>query len=322
MDKKMLDLYLRSLIEKNATGNNETAAADGGCLVGVEIANQIYNRMISTSSILSSALKITLNKGLTVKVPYLNDYLSVDERETAIRAYWIDEAGTKTACKPQLGSVNLELGKLVVRVPYTDELFNDRNDLVDWLVTCAGDAIRNKIEQGMLFNETESVLGIAGGGDGEIATIYTDFATTPTEAQLQAAYKLLNPLAIPGARWYVTRDCYANLSGCDYDVITREGNSMYIIGLPVEVCPWLVDSVHIMVGNFAAYGLVTRDAEKLVSDHIRFLYDESELRVVVRVAGSPITENKTINGVSNGWFVVQSDELTYSSTSSSKSSEG
>ncbi len=306
MDKKMMDMYLRGIVEKSATGNNESVAADGGNTLGLEISLEIFNRMISTSTILGQAQIVRMGKGLTVKVPYLNDYLSVNEGETAIRAYWIDEAADKTANIPQLGYVKLTLGKLVVRIPFTDELWNDRIDLVDWLITNAADSIKNKLEYAMIYG-TGAVKGIASGDtDGEKATVKSGFAIagTITEANLVAAFKLLNPLAINGARWYVSQDVYANLNSYNYDVITRDADKMYILGLEVEVCPWLDASLPIFVGNFACYCIAEKETQVKVGDQIRFLYDESELRMVYRVAGEPITEVQTIDSTDKGWFVT------------------
>lgn len=305
MEKKLADMYVRSLVNKSATGMNEATAADGGAAIGVEIAEGIYGRMVSTSSILSSAAIIPMTKGSTIKVPYINDYLSVDEREDGVRAYWIDEAGEKTISTPVLGSAQMELGKLVVRIPYTDELFNDRPDLVEWLTVAASDAIRNKLEYGMIYNDLGAVLGVAGGGDGEKATVKSGFSAVPSEAQLIAAYKLLNPLAVAGARWYVSQATYADLSAATYDVLNREEEGqMYIVGLPVEVCPWLNADLHIVLANFAGYGLAAKQAKVMVSDQLNFDTDQSEFRMVYRVAGKPITEVQEIDSTDVGYFVI------------------
>ena len=326
---KAANAYVRDMVDKSRAGIRmkdglgEQVTAAGAELIGTEIASEIYNRMQSTSTIYGSATHVQMRgQGAKMGIPWLNDYLATDvdnklgESPKGVRAYWLDEATNMSANLPQFGNVTtvpMLLRKLAVRVPVTDELLDDRADLAEWLVTAAADAANNAAEQQMLFGTGETVtqgtagiLGVcASAGSGSTAVVSITTAS-PTQANLVSMFTALNPQAIPGAKWYVTPTMYAFLWDQTYGCISRLGGGLWIFGREVEVCPWLVSTSPILLGNFKGYGVLSKPPTHRISDQVSFLSDQSEFKFILRVAGSPITKINGPNGNDWGWFCASS----------------
>ena len=109
-------------ILKSASGNNETVDVDGGYLVSRSIINEIIDTLKYQSVLFNKARKLNIptGQGNGIKVPYSITDLT-NEPSTGTRAYWVSEAAQKTISKPQLAQADLQFGKLVVRVPVTED---------------------------------------------------------------------------------------------------------------------------------------------------------------------------------------------------------
>ena len=317
---------LGEFLIKSATGLSESIPEDGGHLLTRYMVDQVFDALKYDSIIFNKARKfyVANSRGNGIKVPYSTTPLT-NEPNTGTRAYWIAEAADKTISKPQLGVADMQFAKLVVRVPVTDELLQDAALLADFVIFEAARAITYKVEREAIFGVGKSIKGVA--GDGDYATLVVDTSADITEAEIKNYVAALNPLAYKGAEWYIAPQQFDNICSINYTNETGlvfEDGRYYLFGFPVNVVAHLTaDPYGIVLGDFSAYGLAIRGPSIAISDDIRFLNDESEIRVVLRIAGAPLTANMTLDDTNTYAFFVVPDggEANASSSSSSSSSE-
>lgn len=315
-------------LKKAATGNNEAVNSDGGHLIAQAVVSEIVDNLELASPLWDKARKFPLegygNNGL--RIPYNNTSGEVTAT-TGARAYWVAEAGEKTISKAQIGQSAITCGKLVVRIPTTDELKQDSTLLADFIVDEATKAITNSVEYYMIRgSSTQAVQGIANAADK--ATLISNCSANITEGQMVGFVDKLNPIYHNTAEWYVSPQQYTTLvANTDYTnetaLVWDSSIAKYrLMGFPVTALPQLTgDPYHIILGDFGVYGLVYR-LDINVSEHIRFDYDESEWRIVMRIGGHVLTESQVLqDGNTYGAFVVpEGGEAAGSSSSSSSSS--
>jgi HK97 family phage major capsid protein len=323
IEKKAVGEAIVKLV-KSASGNYLSGStADGAALVATYLT-QVLKMNGTSTPILDRVLKINVPDGVgnIVKVPSNIDPLASDPA-TGTRAYWVEEAAQKTISIPQWAGNSQELKKLVVRVPYTWELEDDVERLVDIVVEQAQAAINIKLEQSILYGMAGGVSGVMGAGDKATLTVTT--AGTPTEANLAAYVDVLHPSAHDGAVWLVTKAIYSALIKTNYttdNVLTFEDGQYFLFGFPLVVHPALVASpYHIVLGDFSRYFLATKAIKTRNSDAIRFLFNESEIRIELYAAGNTFARTSTLDdSVTYGWYIVPAGGEALASSSSESSS--
>lgn len=315
-------LHLQRIANKAATGNNEAVSADGGALVQQAVYAGVVETIRNGGRLASRAQLVTSNS-IGIKVPF-SKTPSSDSPSSGTRAYWAEEAAQATISKPQLGAASLRPGKLVVRVPVTDELLNDVDYLSSYIERESVKAALYKIERCMLLGNQVAVHGVAGDGDG--ATVSVTVADTPTLANLKSMVAALNPDAYEGAEWYVSPQVYAGIVDNEADhtsYIQFENGRYWILGFPVRCMPQLGDPPnHIVLGDFTRYVLQLREPDFSQSGDLRFDFDETEFRLCQRAAGNAAAATMGLDdGETYGFFVVpDTAEANQSSSSSSASS--
>jgi len=322
--KELVSKYIKAIVSKSASGLNELVSADGGALVGQSLADLIYDAMDYTGIIYQDMIKIEATGfGNGIRVPYSINPLT-DEPSVGIRAYWLSEAQQKVNSKAQLGVSVIEFEKLVAKVPMTDELLQDVGfKLTDYLVKEIAKQMIYKIEKAAFVGVNKSVKGVA--GDGGKATLAVAITAEPTEAELMSMIDALNPLAT-NAKFYVSKAIFTHIIGGqaytnDNELVFEDG-VYHFMGYPIVVAPQLTAAPYqIVLGDFTKYALGIKNIKTLISEDVRFLEDESELRVVLRVGGEVIAENLDMDDVSTyGFFVVNVGTYAEESSSSSSSS--
>jgi HK97 family phage major capsid protein len=323
VDKKELGQFLKNTIIKSATGSNEAVAVDGGDLVGKSVVGPIFNQLESDSPIFNKVKKIVVQKGPIVKI---NGMVNEQKNEpsTGLRAYWIDEADSYTASKIKFSGYELELNKLIVRVPATNELVQDNEGFASAFLESANQAIRYKVEREVLLGMNHSIYGVAGKGDEATLTVTT--SADITESEIKEYVSKLHPSAYKNAEWYITPQQYDNILTINYTSETAlnfENGNYYLMGFKINVVPQLVGTpYHVVLGDFTKYAIVYIDPKFSTSDDIRFLEGEKEFRLALRICGHTYAENSALDdGATYGFFVVPAGgEAGMSSSSSSSSS--
>ena len=320
ISKKQIGEY----IIKSATGLNEAVDADGGHLIVRELVKEIVDTLRLESPFYNKVRKFTVQnqRGNGLRVPY-SITSAANAASVGTRAYWIGEAEEKTISKPQLGQADLVLDKLVVRVPVTDELLSDTSLLADFVIAEAVRAIGYKMDWEMIYGVGKSIKGVA--GDGDHATMVVDATADITEAEIKNFVAALNPAAYKRAEWYVAPQQYDHLCSLNYTnetALVFENGSYYLFGFKLNVIPQLTaDPYGVILGDFSNYGIAIKGPSIKESSDIRFVNDETEIRVVLRVGGSAICSTMVLDdGNTYGYFVVPGGGEAGASSSSSTSS--
>jgi HK97 family phage major capsid protein len=324
-DKEISRKSIGEYILKSATGNNESIDADGGALINRAIVAEIVDALKLESPIYNKCRKFTVGngRGNGIKVPY-SITSAANAASVGTRAYWVSEAEQKTISKPQLGQADMVFGKLVVRVPVTDELMADCSLLADFVIAEAVRAITYKIEDEIIKGVGTAIKGVA--GDGDHASIVVDVDADITEADIKEFVDALNPVCYKRAEWYFAPQQWSVVCSINFTnetALAFDNGKYYLYGFPVNVIPQLTDDPYsVVLGDFSAYGIAIRGPSIRESSDIRFDYDETEIRICLRVAGSAICSTMALDdGNTYGFFVVSAGgEAGASSSSSSDSS--
>jgi HK97 family phage major capsid protein len=320
MSTKELGQALKDITVKTATGNNEAVAADGGNAVGSVITDQVFNTLDAYKGTFIHDVRIArVTRGPIVKLRSRVNTLS-SEPSSGIRTYWVSEAAQSDASKFKFLGQSCELGKLVCRVPATMELVEDVEELGQMFKEDATISMGYKVESEILMG-TGAIKGVLTDGDGATISVAVT-GTVPTEDELIDFVEALHPMAT-GASWYVSKTVYSGIIKIDYttpNAITFEDGQYYIFGYPVVQCPQMATvPYNIVLGDFSAYSIAYIDPKFDKSDAVRYLEDEREYRMQMRVAGNAIAERTTLDdGIEYGWFVANSlAEANQSSSSES-----
>ena len=294
------DPRLRPL--KAPTGAGEMVPADGGYLVGEQIAAGIIEKIHGVGNIFSRVSNDTLGVGFNSIA-----YNAVDEsnrgdgyRNGGIRAYWMGEADQKTASKPTWRQIELKPKKLAVLCYATDELLQDTSALQSWLDRTVAEEIKFCLEDAIIEGDgVGKPLGILNSpalvsplriDAGEIDA--TDIATM--WSRRFSAYNdyvwLANPEVFPQL---------INLTVGNFPLLAVNGIEgapfATIYGRPyieTEYNPDLGNAGDLLLASLSQYQMVTKGGiQSAMSIHLRFDYDETVFRWVVRADGEPLWDN-------------------------------
>jgi HK97 family phage major capsid protein len=306
-----------------ATGLSEGVPADGGFLVQSDIAAGLLKPIYELGAIASRVDKIPVGANSNGMI-----FNAVDEtartsgsRYGAVQAYWLAEAGTKTASKPKFRQMELKLKKLIGLCYATDELLQDATALA----AVVSEGFRNEFT----FMVEDAVIN--GNGVGKPLGILNANATVSVAKESgQAAdtilaeniFKMWARLAAPyrnDAVWLINQDVEPQLFGM-YLAVGTGGVPVYLpanglsgspfgtmLGRPVisnEYCATVGDTGDIILANLGAYQMIDKGGiQEAQSIHINFTTDETAFRFVYRADGQPkwasaVTPAKGSNSVS------------------------
>jgi len=317
----------RLLIEAAATGASEGSPSGGGFLVGTDMASGLLQRTYEIGAITSRVRNLPIS-------PTSNGakFNGVDEtsrahgsRNGGIRGYWVAEATEKTASKPKFRQVELDLKEVAALFYATDRVLQDTM-LLESLVNAAVPEELNFLLEDAIFEGT---------GAGQPLGIMKSpcLITVPKETgQLAATIVAENIVKMwarlwaksqPNSVWLVNQDVFPQLYLMGITVGTG-GSPIYqppgglsgspystLMGrpiIPVEYSETLGTTGDIMLADLSQYVTISKGGiQSAMSIHVRFIYDESVFRWILRTDGQPtwnsaLTPFKGTNTVSP--FVV------------------
>lgn len=297
----------------NATGLNTTTPSDGGFLIQQDFANELANNVFETGQLVSRCRQIPIsgNANGTV-VNGVDETSRVDgSRYGGIRGYWASEAEEKTASKPKFRRIELNLKKLIGLCYATDEMLEDaaqlegviRQGFVDEFGFKLDDAILNGTGAGQplgILNAGCLVTQDAESGQG---------ADTVVAENVIKMWSRLFPKSKQNAAWFINPAVEPQLMTM---MVTKTfgsdgiaGNTVYMPAggmsqapyatlfgrpvIPIEQCQALGDAGDIVLADMSGYYLARKGGmQSDMSIHVRFVYDESVFRFVMRVDGQPM----------------------------------
>jgi HK97 family phage major capsid protein len=298
---------IKEFTVKAATGLNETTAADGGNLVTHGIT-QLWDFAQQGAVIAPKCQEIAVppnNNGM--KVPYLDNSGSISRTSTP-RGYWISEAGQKVATKFGFGQHDLSLGKLIFYVPMTDEIIEDVNYLESWVASyISGSRVGWMVDDAILnlATTTSGMIGLFDAGGANFITTPVAHNATYTGGIVHSIISGVMPSLRGGSEWYMSNSTWAEIQADIGGGVTAstvplvDVNMNRLAGYNVNIMEQMAafgSTGDILFGNFGVgYKLIKKGDVKIdVSKDVRFEYDETVYRFVLRIAGAPVVREQTL----------------------------
>jgi len=289
-----------------ASGLNETTPAEGGFLVQTDFSSDLLQQVFETGILAPRCRRYTISSGANaITINGVDETSRASTRSGGVLGYWIDEAQQKYATKPKFRQIELKLKKLIGLCYATDELLNDAAALEAFIRSAFA------AEFGFLLDDAiirgtggAQPLGILNAGClVSVAKQAGQKASTIMWENVVDMYARMFPQSRTNAVWLINQQAEAQLMTMAMSVGTG-GVPVYmpaggasaapyatLFGRPViaiEQCSALGDVGDIIFADLNGYILAEKGGiDSAMSIHVRFDYDESVFRFVMRVDGQP-----------------------------------
>ncbi len=293
-----------------ASGINETVPTEGGFLVGTDMQGGLLEDPIATGVLSSLCRRITVSGNAnSTKVLGVDETSRSASRYGGIKSYWEGEADKMTGSKPKFRQIELTLKKLTGLCYATDENLQDAAQL-DGIIN---DSFRGefgyKIDDGIIngtgAGEFKGILN--SGALISVAKETGQKAKTIVAENIIKMYARMFASSLPNAVWLVNQDTLPQLFTMSLAVGTGGApifmpagglsQSPYntILGrpvIPIEQCATLGTIGDIIFADFSRGYIIAEKGgiQSGVSIHVRFEYNESVFRFILRADGQPVRE--------------------------------
>ena len=295
------------LFEVRATGLNETVPSDGGFLVQQDFSNELLQQVFQTGILAPRCRRITISGNANgIKINGVDETSRASTRSGGILGYWKNEAAQKTSSKPAFRQIELNLHKLIGLCYATDELLADAVALEAFIREAFAAEFGFLLDDAIIRGTgSGQPLGILNSGCLVTVSKQTgQTADTVVWENVVDMYARLFAQSRPNAVWLVNQQVEPQLMKMAMAVGTGgvpvympaggASQSPYatLFGRPViacEQCSALGDVGDIIFADFGGYILAEKGGiESAMSIHVKFDYDESVFRFVLRVDGQPV----------------------------------
>ena len=291
-----------------ATGLSESMPSDGGFLIQDNFANMMIEKVFQTGLLAQRCRQMPISVGTSMKIPGIDETSRVaGSRWGGVRGYWADEATEKTASKPKFRQIELNLHKLIGLCYATDELLQDARALEAYIREAFADEFGFLIDDAII-NGTGAgqPLGILNAGCVvSVGEETGQAASTIVYENILNMWSRLVANARADSAWFLNQDCEPQLGQMSLAVGTG-GQPVYLPAggassspygslfgrpvIPIEQCQTLGTTGDIYLASFGR-GYIYSQKGGMQSDmsiHVRFVYDESVFRFVLRIDGQPL----------------------------------
>ena len=287
-------------LQKAVTGQAEGTDNIGGFLVDRDFDKEIDSRLMETNILLPLTDIRTVSAGSNQLI--WNGLVDYDRTDTnhPTEVFYITEAGDKQASIVNFERLTLDLLKLVGLNYQTDELLQDTTnlmaDIMEWFGNEFGWKIDNGIFEGAGGTAITGFLGHASNvqvaraatgvvGTADVQQMYSRFWAR-SKQNANAAW-LINPDVSPNLNSFVVGDQPVYLPPGGF-----AGNPLgVLLGKTVrefEHCKSVGTLGDINLVDMSQYRTIQKNGiETLTSQHVRFINDETVLRMVKRINGRP-----------------------------------
>ena len=293
-----------------ASGMSESVPSDGGFLVQQDFSSELLHDVFTTGVLASRVRRIPISGNAnSIKINGIDETnRSATTRYGGIIGYWEEEAALKSASKPKFRKIELNLKKLIGLCYATDELLQDaaalegviRQGFTSEFGFLVDDAIINGTGAGQ-------PLGILNAGClVQVAKETGQKADTIVAENVIKMYSRMFASSLGSAVWLINQNTLPQLLTMNIAVGTGgipvylpPGNTLAnapggaLMGrgvFPIEQAGGLGDLGDIIFADLAN-GYILAEKGGIQSDmsiHVRFLYDESVFRFVLRIDGQPV----------------------------------
>jgi HK97 family phage major capsid protein len=319
------------LFNAAASGLNETVGSDGGFLVQQDFTNDLLQDLIKTGILAPKCRQQPISGPANgIKINGVDETSRASSRFGGIIGYWASEAEEKTKSKPKFRKIELNLQKLIGLCYATDELLADAAALEGFIRQAFPSEFGFLVDDAIIRGTgAGQPLGILNAGClVSVAKEAGQAADTIVAENVEKMWSRMFPTSLPRAEWYINQMCYPQLFQMSHSVGTGGipvflppgGLSASPYGqlfgrpvTPIEQCSALGDVGDIIFADMNGYILAQKGGiQSDVSIHVRFIYDESVFRFVLRVDGQPVrasalTPYKGGSGATQSHFITLSE---------------
>lgn len=294
-------------VQGAAHGATTNVGSDGGFLVQVDYNNELLTDIIAAGRLanLTTSREVGANSnGIKFNV-FDETSRATGSRYGGVRAYWLAEAGQKTASRPKMRQIEIVLQKMAAMYVATDELLADTTALESF--------VRPAFVEEMAFVLDDSLIRGTGAGM-PLGILNSDALVSVSKESGQPADTLvlenvdkmlvrIMPGTYADATWYINQELFPQIwqlaqvigtggvpayippggaSGSPYG--TLRGRPV----VPTEYNSAIGDLGDIILADWSKYILVRKGGiEQASSIHVYFDTDETAFRWVLRVNGRP-----------------------------------
>lgn len=283
-----------------STSGSEQTGSDGGYLVPMSFAAEIFRISLDEGSLLP----------LTSELPVTGNSISfpVDETtpwgNTGVRMLWSHELEAATQSKLSVGGRTLKLRKMIGLVPLTDELMSDSTAAAAFASSQLGQALAWKINSAIVngtggkeplgYRKHSSLLLSQTKETSQTADTITALNVSKMFGRLPAT-----SMRSPSLRWLINPDAlnqvmYLTIEGQPVWTPPQGGSDAapagYLLGRPIvvtDLCETLGDAGDIQLADFRQYVTISKGPEYAESMHLFFDYGLQALRLTFRMDGQP-----------------------------------
>jgi HK97 family phage major capsid protein len=291
-----------------ATGLGEAIPAEGGFLVDKEYVPGLLQKTFEVGALIGRCQRITVGPGANgIKMRGVVDSSrATGSRWGGIRAYWLNEAEAKTGSKIEFSTRELSLEKIAALCYVTDELLQDSVALES--------LIKALFPKEFAFVCEDAIVSGTGAGQPLgilnspcLVTVAKETGQVAATVDYQNIIKMWSRLYGPNRAnsvWLINQEIEPQLHQMNLPIGTG-GVPVYmpagglsttgystLFGRPVvpcEYCSALGTVGDIILADFGEYLVIDKGGLQADSSiHVRFTYDETVYRFVMRLNGMPI----------------------------------
>lgn len=289
-----------------ASGLSETVPSDGGFLVQQDFSNELLEQVYATGILAPRCRRMQISGNAnSMKINGVDETSRASTRYGGIVGYWKDEAAQKTASKPKFRKIELNLKKLIGLCYATDELLADAVALEAF--------IRKAFASEFGFLLDDAIINGTGAGQplgilnaGCLVSVTKETGQKKETIVAENVIKMYSRMFAPSlnnAVWLINQNTLPQLYTMSLSVGTGGApifmpagglsGSPYntLLGrpvIPIEQAATLGTVGDIIFADLSGYILAEKGGiESAMSIHVKFDYDESVFRFVMRVDGQP-----------------------------------
>ena len=293
-----------------ASGLSEGIGGDGGFLLQPQFTSELLKVAFETGLLGKLCRKIPMSSNQLIIPGWDETNRATGSRYGGVQGYWLAEAASKTGSHPKFRRIELNANKCAVLVYTTDELLEDVPALEAHVKEAASGEIGFMIDDAIIegtgagrplgIKNATCLVGVAKeGGQAATTFIYENACNM---------WSRLLPQSQQNAVWLINQDVWPQLFTMNL-AVGAGGAPVFLpaggaaaspfatlfgrLIMPIEQCETLGTKGDVYLCDFKN-GYILGEKGRVKSDisiHVRFVYDESVFRFVIRLDGQPVLAN-------------------------------
>lgn len=305
-DSPVVDPRLMAI--QAATGMGEGVPSDGGFLVQEDFSTEVFRRVYETGILATRCRRFPISANSNkFKINTVNETSRANgSRWGGVSVTRTNEAAAKTPSELDFGQIEMSLEKMTGLVYATDELLEDAATLEAFINMALAEEFGFKLDDEIINgNGVGQCLGIM--NSPSLVTVSKDvgqLAATLIPENIVNMWARMWARSRPNAVWYINQDIEPQMHLMNVAVGTG-GQMVYmppgglsdspyatLYGRPViaiEQCQTLGTTGDIILADLSQYALIEKGGVQAASSiHVKFIYDETTFRFVLRNNGRPL----------------------------------